>query len=791
MIEESSATISERLAGKALLLTGASGFVGKAVLAFCLADLPELERIVVLLRTADDAAARQRLEEDILPGAAFAGLEDVIPYAPLTALAGDVAAEGLGRDGGDQGLGDGGFGDRGLPGDLRTDSLAREGGHDLAGIDVVIHCAASVSFEQPLDEILELNVLGPVRVLRTLRAHGSDPHVVHVSSAYAAGRRTGLVLERPSGLAPAEPELDFEAELAAARAWRRDLDAESRLPDHQRRVVAEAQREVGPAGGPAVGVRAEALRRKWVSDQLVERGRERSRALGWADGYALSKALGERLLLRERPRALTIVRPSIIESALRRPHPGWLEDLKVADPIILAYAAGLVPRFPANPASRLDIVPVDFVANLCLAAAAHEPEESPRTLQMVSGSSNPATVKQVAELVTEYFREHPLAGEDGLPVDVPDWRFTSHARAIGLLDRAGRVLQAGRDIIDGVPLPRADRLELRLHRDQRRLDLLRRLAEIYGPYVELDCMFDDRATRELAASLHPDDRDRFGFDVEAIDWPTYLRDVHLPALRALAPAPRVDRPPARREHAALEAGEPGPPALAFFDVEGVVIEANVAHFYAWLRTRDMPELDRLLWRAGLAAKVPGWMRTDRRSRADFNRRFYRLYRDLPAAALREQASGALSDFILPRIQHEAVRRIRAHRRRGDRVVLLTGALDFLVAPLRHLADDLVAARLVERVGRFTSELAEPPLTADGRASLAARMAAEHDFELADCHAYADSVSDLPLLELVGHPHPVNPDFRLSREARRRGWQVEEWATEPGARTRPPSPMEAA
>ena len=120
-----------------------------------------------------------------------------------------------------------------------------------------------------------------------------------------------------------------------------------------------------------------------------------------------------------------------------------------------------------------------------------------------------------------------------------------------------------------------------------------------------------------------------------------------------------------------------------------------------------------------------------------------------------------------------MRRIRAHRRRGDRVVLMTGALDFLVDSLRHLGDELIAARLVERTGRFTGELAEPPLTADGRASLAARLAAEHGLDLADCHAYGDSIADLPLLELVGHPHAINPDFRLAREARRRGWPVED------------------
>ncbi|HEY7076692.1 MAG TPA: HAD-IB family hydrolase [Solirubrobacteraceae bacterium] len=738
-----SATLKERLAGKALLLTGASGFVGKAVLAQCLREL-ELGRLVVLLRAADPVEAARRLEQDVLSSAAFEGLD----ASGVAAVAGDVAVEGLGDHAGEPG-----------------------GTAAPAAIDVVIHCAASVSFEQPLDEMLELNGGGPARLLRALRAAGSDPYFVHVSTAYAAGRRTGLVLERPSGEAPAEPELDLDGELDAAREWRRTLEAESRLPQHQRRFVAEAKRDVGPAGGPAVGARAEALRREWVQSELVNRGRERARALGWPDAYALSKALGERRLLAEKPRAATIVRPSIVESALRTPFPGWLEDLKVADPIILAYAAGMIPRFPGNASAQLDIVPVDLVANACLAAAAHEPD-GVRTLNVVAGARNPMTGGRLGEMVTEYFRERPLADEEGLPFELSDWRFAPRARVMRMIDRSARLLDAGRDVVDRVPLPRADRLELRLHKEQRRLDRLRRLAEIYGPYVELDCVFDDRVTRELLDALADEDRERLGFDVADIDWDAYFSEIHLPALRALVPAPRPQAPrPAR-----TDLGD-GPPALAFFDVEGVVLDTTVAHFYAWLRTREMPELDRLLWSAGLATKVPGWLQADRRSRAAFNRRFYRLYRDLPARELRRQAAEALPDFIQPRVQHAAIRRIRAHRRRGDRVVLITGALDFLVDSLRHLGDDLVAASLVERTGRFTGELAHPPLTADGRASLAARMAAEHGLSLADCHAYGDSLADLPLLEIVGHPHAVNPDFRLSREARRRRWPVEEWHTE--------------
>lgn len=753
--------IAERLAGKTLLLTGATGFVGKTVLAACLDGLPELREIRLLLRAPDDEAAARRLREEVLSSRAFSEgaveTDLALETGRLRAVAGDLGAEGLGRS---------------TP-------------PELSGIDVVIHCAASVSFEQPLDEMLELNALGAARLIEAVRASGSEPDFVHVSTAYAAGSRSGIVLERPSGQAPAEPAVDLLPELEAARSWRRELESDSRLPEHQHRFVAAARQEIGPAGEPAVGARAEEERRTWVSAQLTERGRERSRALGWPDAYGFSKALGERLLLEQDLQHVTIVRPSIIESALRRPYPGWLEDLKVAEPIILAYASGMLTRFPGNRSVRVDMIPVDLVANACIVAAALPPEGGPRTVAVVSGMRRPMSLDTYLHHVGDYFRERPLPDEDGVPVEIRDADIVSRERAIGAIDRAEQVLGLARRLIERVPVPRTHDVELRLHRKRRRFARLRRLAEMYAPYVELDCIFDDRQATELLGRMHPDDAERFSFDSAAIDWETYLKDVHLPAVRELVGVPRV---PAKRiaAQARAEAGalEDGPAGLAFFDVEGVVLDSTLVHFYAWLRTRGMASGDRLLWSLGLAARAPGWLASDRRSRAVFTRRFYRNYRGLPVADLREQAQEALSEFILPRIQHDAVRRIRAHRARGDRVVLITGALDFLVEPLRFLADELVAARLDESRGAFTGELAEPPLTADARASLAARMVAERGGELGDCHAYADSLSDLPLLELVGHPHAVNPDFRLSREARRRRWPVLEWRTEPGSRTTP-------
>jgi alcohol-forming fatty acyl-CoA reductase len=701
-------------------------------------ELPET-RVTVLLR----GDARERLQSQVLTTAPFEGLD----------------ARGV----------------EAISGDLGSGELTIEGTYDI-----VIHCAASVSFENAMDEALELNGKGPARLLQAVRDAGNDPYFIHVSTAYAAGQRTGLVLERPSGTAPTEPWLDLDAELAAARKWRADIEAESRLPEHQQRFAKEAERAVGPAGGPATGTRAEILRYEWVRDELTHRGRERARTLGWSDTYTLSKAMGERTLIAADPKHLTIVRPAIVESALTTPYPGWMESLKVADPILLGYGAGMIPgRFAANQSIRMDLIPVDFVANACVAAAAIPPEPGTvRTMNVSTGMRNPFTIHDMSVITTRYFRERPLPDEDGLPVAVPEWRLSSRAEVMTALNRADAVLKKGRELVDRLPIPRSDDVELRLHTDQRKVDRLRRLNEIYWPYGALDCVFDDRTTRELLDSLHPDDREAFSFDVDEIDWDHYLGEVHLPALRAIAvppaPGPKKIRSAGRRP------APEGPPALAVFDVEGVIVDSTVAHFYAWLRTRDMPELDKLVWSAGVAARVPGWIMEDRRSRTAFNRNFYRLYKDLPARELRAQAKEALPDFIQPRIQNEAVRRIREHKRRGDKVVLITGALDFLIEPLAHLADELIAARLVERVGRFTGELAEPPLTADGRASVTASLAADHGVDLADCHAYGDSLADLPMLELVGHPHPINPDFRLAREARRRRWQVETWTTERAA-----------
>ena len=121
-----------------------------------------------------------------------------------------------------------------------------------------------------------------------------------------------------------------------------------------------------------------------------------------------------------------------------------------------------------------------------------------------------------------------------------------------------------------------------------------------------------------------------------------------------------------------------------------------------------------------------------------------------------------------------IRRVREHRALGHRTLLITGALDFVIEPFRPLFDDVICAHMSAEDGVLSGELDEAPPTGEARALIMASYADEHGLDLAECVAYADSTSDLPMLEAAGYPVAVNPETKLAALARKRGWHVEHW-----------------
>lgn len=129
--------------------------------------------------------------------------------------------------------------------------------------------------------------------------------------------------------------------------------------------------------------------------------------------------------------------------------------------------------------------------------------------------------------------------------------------------------------------------------------------------------------------------------------------------------------------------------------------------------------------------------------------------------------------VRPRVYREMVRRIEAHRAAGHVLALLSSATTYVAGPLaRDLGiEHLLCNRLIVEDGRLTGAAVQPLCWGRGKLHWARRFAGEHDIDLAASYFYSDAISDLPMLELVGHPRPVNPDRLLRREARRRGWPV--------------------
>lgn len=218
------------------------------------------------------------------------------------------------------------------------------------------------------------------------------------------------------------------------------------------------------------------------------------------------------------------------------------------------------------------------------------------------------------------------------------------------------------------------------------------------------------------------------------------------------------------------------PVAAFFDVDGTVVNANIVHYYVHFSTRGFPRWRRAAWIAAFLPKVLYYLLLDGLSRGRFNEVFYRNYRGMDAERVRALARENFESVIRPRILAGALARIAEHRAAREPVVLVTGSLDFVVAPLADFlqADAILAVALEEESGRFTGELTSAPISEEEKARVVRAFAAERGIDLAGSTAYGDSTADLPLLRAVGHPRAVNPDRTLARVARREGWTIEFW-----------------
>ena len=214
-------------------------------------------------------------------------------------------------------------------------------------------------------------------------------------------------------------------------------------------------------------------------------------------------------------------------------------------------------------------------------------------------------------------------------------------------------------------------------------------------------------------------------------------------------------------------------AAAFYDLEGTLVSTNLVHtlgFYA----RNQQGLFRTFKKsASTLLSIPIFAVTDQYSRKVFNDLFFKRYKGESEDRLRFFAEELFEDVLKPAVFPGAFELIEKSRSLGLRQIVVTGALDLSVTPLmKYLGiEDYVANRLEFVNGVATGRLLPPVLAAATKASWIRTFAEREGVSLSDSYAYTDSMSDLPMLSVVGHPAAVNPDMRLKQTALHHDWPI--------------------
>lgn len=198
-----------------------------------------------------------------------------------------------------------------------------------------------------------------------------------------------------------------------------------------------------------------------------------------------------------------------------------------------------------------------------------------------------------------------------------------------------------------------------------------------------------------------------------------------------------------------------------------VLKSTYAQFMYLLAGADAEQMERM--RAHITAQCAGW----------------------DVAQVTAIVEETLHDVVDPLVYAEATELIAAHRQRGEDIVVVSASGAEVVQPIAKMigATHTVATRMVTHDGRYTGDV-EFYCAGESKALAVRQLAEKQGYDLQCCHAYSDSITDLPLLEAVGHPTAVNPDRALRREALQRGWPVLAFSSPVSLRTRIPAPSGA-
>ena len=194
------------------------------------------------------------------------------------------------------------------------------------------------------------------------------------------------------------------------------------------------------------------------------------------------------------------------------------------------------------------------------------------------------------------------------------------------------------------------------------------------------------------------------------------------------------------------------------------------------RLRGLSLLKRWAWLALFLPRLPYYGILDTVSRNRFSERFYRNYATFDQSELELWAASAGERYWAPRLFPEALLELQHHREQGHRIILVSGGIEPMLKPLAEMleADGLIATQPEVEGTRLTGRLVDGPMGEERKAEATRQVRDALGIDLSESYGYGDSYADEAFLESVGHPVAVNPDRRLRKLARSRGWQIRIW-----------------
>lgn len=216
---------------------------------------------------------------------------------------------------------------------------------------------------------------------------------------------------------------------------------------------------------------------------------------------------------------------------------------------------------------------------------------------------------------------------------------------------------------------------------------------------------------------------------------------------------------------------------AFFDIDKTVLEINSGtKWISYMRRTGQMGVGQLL-------RALTWLLQYRFGLLDYDAMAAKVLRSYAGKAV-EPLAREIEQWFAAEVRWaictEARARIAQHRERGELVVLLTSATQFLTQPVARELDieAMLCTQIEVEAGHFTGRYRTPACYGAGKVRYAEQFAAEHGVDLEASWFYSDSYTDLPMLERVGNPVVVNPDPRLRRVALHRRWPIEIWRAPP-------------